>query len=181
MAEPLPNKRRTLSKAIPETSVMPILVGVVVVAALYFGREVLVPIALAVLLSFVLSPLVRLLQRCHFPRSVAVIAVALIAFGAIFGLGALMVSQVNELAKELPQYQTTLAKKIESLRGATAGSGTLERASEVLRDLSKEIDKPQANPSPELRKSTEPDKPIPVEVRQPDPGAFKLLRRLSRR
>jgi predicted PurR-regulated permease PerM len=104
VAELLSNKRRTLSTAIPEASVMPILVGVVVVAALYFGREVLVPIALAVLLSFVLSPLVRLLQRCHLPRGLAVIAVALVAFAAIFGLGTLMVSQVNELANDLPQY-----------------------------------------------------------------------------
>jgi predicted PurR-regulated permease PerM len=60
--------------------VTPVLVAVVVVAALYFGREVLVPIALAVLLSFVPSPVVRLLQRCHFPRGIAVIAMALIAF-----------------------------------------------------------------------------------------------------
>ena len=68
-----PNKFAALSKPIPDASVTTILVGVVVVAALYFGREVLVPIALAVLLSFILSPCVRLLQRAHFPRVVAVI------------------------------------------------------------------------------------------------------------
>src|SRR5271156_6309734 len=115
MADPLSNKRRTLSKAMPEASVMPILVGVVVIAGLYFGREVLVPIALAVLLSFVLSPLVRLLQRIYFPRGAAVIAVGLVAFAAIFGVGTLMVSQVNELATELPRYQDTLGAKIDSL------------------------------------------------------------------
>ena len=155
---------------------MSILVGIAVVAALYFGREVLVPLALAVLLSFVLSPLVRLLQRCYFPRSLAVIAVALVAFAAIFGLGALMVSQINELAKDLPHYQTTLAKKIESLRSAAAGSSTLERASEALHDLSTEIDKPKGNPSPSMRNGIEPNnKPIPVEVRQPDLGALQML------
>ena len=62
-----PNKFVALSKPIPDASVTTILVGVVVVAALYFGREVLVPIALAVLLSFILSPCVRLLQRVSFP------------------------------------------------------------------------------------------------------------------
>ena len=155
---------------------MSILVGIAVVAALYFGREVLVPLALAVLLSFVLSPLVRLLQRCYFPRSLAVIAVALVAFAAIFGLGALMVSQINELAKDLPHYQTTLAKKIESLRSAAAGSSTMERASEALHDLSTEIDKPKGNPSPSMRNGMEPNnKPIPVEVRQPDLGALQML------
>ena len=155
---------------------MSILVGIAVVAALYFGREVLVPLALAVLLSFVLSPLERLLQRCYFPRSLAVIAVALVAFAAIFGLGALMVSQINELAKDLPHYQTTLAKKIESLRSAAAGSSTMERASEALHDLSTEIDKPKGNPSPSMRNGMEPNnKPIPVEVRQPDLGALQML------
>ena len=176
MVELLSNKHWTLSKAVPEASAMSILVGIAVVAALYFGREVLVPLALAVLLSFVLSPLVRLLQRCYFPRSLAVIAVALVAFAAIFGLGALMVSQINELAKDLPHYQTTLAKKIESLRSAAAGSSTMERASEALHDLSTEIDKPKGNPSPSMRNGIEPNnKPIPVEVRQPDLGALQML------
>src|SRR5271156_1440646 len=161
MADPLSNKRRTLSKVIPEASVMPILVGVVVVAALYFGREVLVPIALAILLSFVLSPLVRLLQRSYLPRSVAVIAVGLVAFAAIFGLGALMVLQVNELATDLPRYQATLGAKIDSLRGATAGTGTLERASEVLHDLKKEIDRPKGESVTALRENAQPEKPIP--------------------
>src|SRR5277367_2212955 len=175
MAVPPSNKRRALSKVIPEASVMPILVGIVVVAALYFGREVLVPIALAVLLSFILSPFVRLLQRWYLPRVVAVAVVGLVAFSGIFGLGTLMVSQVNGLAKDLPRYQTTLGAKIDSLRGAAAGTGTLERASEVLRDLSQEINKPKDNSGVLLRDGAAPDKPIPVEVRQPDPGALQTL------
>ena len=68
-----PNKFVILSKPVPDASVTTILVGVIVVAALYFGREVLVPIALAILLSFILSPCVRLLQRVKFPRIVSVI------------------------------------------------------------------------------------------------------------
>jgi predicted PurR-regulated permease PerM len=67
------------------------------VAALYFGREVLVPIALALLLSFVLAPLVRRLQSWRFPRIIAVSIVAIFAFAIIFGLGAFMVSQVFNL------------------------------------------------------------------------------------
>ena len=52
----------------------------ILIGALYLGREVFVPIALAVLLSFVLAPLVRLLQRCHVPRGLSVVSVVLIAF-----------------------------------------------------------------------------------------------------
>ena len=58
-------------------------------------------------------------------------------------LGALMVSQVTQLAEQLPSYQTTLREKIQSLRGAAASTGTLERASEVLKDLGKELDRPR--------------------------------------
>ncbi len=156
------------------TSVM---LGVIVIAALYFGREVLVPIALAVLLSFVLSPLVRLLQGRYFPRAAAVIVVGCVAFAAIFGLGALMVSQVNDLANDLPRYQSTLQAKIQALRGATAGTGTLERASQVLKDLSQEINKPRDAAGAPLP-GVAPDKPIPVEVEQPNPGALQTLARL---
>jgi predicted PurR-regulated permease PerM len=118
------SSRLTANKPAKKGSMTPIWAGVVVVAALYFGREVLVPIVLAILLSFVLSPLVRVLQRSYLPHSVAVIVVGLVAFAAIFGLGALMISQVDELAAELPRYQATLGAKINSLRGATAGTST---------------------------------------------------------
>jgi predicted PurR-regulated permease PerM len=70
-----------------------ILVAVVVTCALYFGREILIPLALAVLLSFVLAPLVRLLQRVRVPRALSVIGVVLMAFLLIGGLGTIMASQ----------------------------------------------------------------------------------------
>src|ERR1700723_1267849 len=104
MPEVILRKLQRPTNPIPESTLNTVLIAVVVVTALYFGREVLVPIALAVLLTFVLAPLVRLLQRWYFPRIVAVVLVALIAFTAIFGLGALMVSQVNQLAGNLPGY-----------------------------------------------------------------------------
>ena len=153
-----------------------VLLAVVVVAALYLAREVLVPISLALLLSLVLAPLVRLLRRIRIPRPLAVIVAVLVAFSVIFGLGALMVSQVNQLAGDLPGYQTTLRNKIQSLRGAAAGTGTLERASEVLQDLGRELDKP--NRSTSFPAPVTPDaanRPIPVEVKQPDPGALQTL------
>ena len=150
-----------------------VIVAVVVIAALYFGREVLVPIALALILSFILAPLVRFLQRFYLPRIAAVLVVVLLAFSTIFGLGALMVSQVTQLAGELPVYQSTLREKIQSLRGAAGGTGTLERASQVLQDLSKEIDRPSSGATvPSLGQR---DRPIQVEVWQPDPGALQVL------
>ncbi len=151
-------------------------IAVVAVTALYFGREVLVPITLALLLSFVLAPPVRFLQGWYVPRIIAVTFVVVVAFAAILSFGALMVGQVNQLAGELPAYQSTLREKIQSLRGAAGATATLDRASEVLQDLGKEIDQPNARPpSGSLKPGTPAAKPIPVEVRQPDPGALRTL------
>jgi predicted PurR-regulated permease PerM len=152
-----------------------IVVGVVVVAALYFGREVLVPIALAVLLSFVLAPLVRLLQYGFVPRVLSVITVTIIALAVALGLAAIMVAQVNQLAGELPRYESTLRDKVQSFKGILAGTGTLERASEMLRGLRKEIEKSEASVSKPTSADPTPVRPIPVEVRQPDPGALQTL------
>jgi predicted PurR-regulated permease PerM len=158
------------SGTISTSTLTNIVVGAILVCALYFGRQILVPVALAILLSFVLSPPVRLLQGKYFPRGAAVGVVAMLAFAVIFGLGTILAAQVHDLANELPQYQATLEKKIETLRGATTGTGTLERASRVLQDLKEEIDAPR-----EISPTTSPGNPIPVEIRQPNPGALQTL------
>src|SRR3954468_15097757 len=142
---------------------------------LYVAREVLIPIALAVLLSFVLSPVVRLFQRWYVPRSVSVIAVVVIAFGLIFALGSLLVAQVNQLATDLPSYRSTLSDKIKNVRGVAGGSGTLERASDVLKDLSKEIETPKPSAAPADSRLPSTSKPIPVEVRQPEASALQTF------
>src|SRR4030095_11704038 len=118
-------------------SLATVLVAAAIVAALYFGREVLLPMALAVLLSFVLAPAVRLLQRLYLPRLAAVTIVVLLALGVISGLATLMFAQVSQLAGDLPRYQANLGEKIKTLRGA-ATAGTLEQASQVLQNLQKE-------------------------------------------
>ena len=88
-----------------------------------------------------------------------------------------MVSQASRLAGDLPGYQQTLKSKIDSIRGLTGGSGTLERASKVLKELDTELQNTQAAGQPTssglVRQPT--DKPIPVEVKQPDPGALTTL------
>ncbi|MEA2909649.1 MAG: hypothetical protein QOJ15_1730 [Bradyrhizobium sp.] len=155
------------------------------IAALYFGREIFVPIALAILLSFVLAPLVGLLQRGRIPRGFAVVSVVVLAFMIIFGLGTLIANQLTQLAGDLPVYQSTMREKIKSVRGATASSGTLERAADMLQELSRELDKPKEDKS--FRGSFDrlgsvntagSMTPVPVEVRQPDPGALENLRTL---
>ena len=136
------------------------------------------PIALAVLMSFLLAPPVRLLQGWRVPRVLAVIVVVVFAFAAIFSLGGLMVAEVNELASDLPRYQSTLRAKIQSLRGATAVTGTLERASEVLQELNSELNRPKrgaparATPTPRSEPSSD---AIQVEIAQPSSSALQTL------
>jgi predicted PurR-regulated permease PerM len=176
MAELLPLERwRPRMSPAPASALTTVLLGVIVVLALYFGREVLVPIALAVLMSFVLAPLVRLLQGLYVPRSLAVTVSVLVAFVAVISLGALMISQVNQLASDLPRYQSTLREKIQSLRGAAAGTGTLERASEVLQNLGRELDRPNISSPPLVNDRAVSDRPLTVEVKQPDPSALQTL------
>ena len=153
-------------------------VAALIIAGLYFGREIFVPVALAVLLSFVLSPFVSRLQSWRFPRVAAVLAVVTLGFAIIFSLGGLMVSQASRLAGALPGYEQTLRDKIESLRGLTGGgTGTLERASKVLKELKTELQNSEAGSPPSATVLQQPtdSKPIPVEVRQPDPGALTTL------
>jgi predicted PurR-regulated permease PerM len=98
----------SVSSPVPGASLTTLLYAVVIVACVYIGREVLVPMTLAILMSFVLAPPVDFLQRWYVPRIVAVIGVVLLAFAGLFSLGGLMISQVNQLASDLPRYQSTL-------------------------------------------------------------------------
>ena len=160
------------------------ILAVVIISMLYFGRDILVAVALAILLSFVLAPLVNLLQRIRVPRGLSVVSVVILAFALIFAMGSLLAAQLSQLAGDLPNYQSTISQKIQSFRDAKAGSTTLERASDMLKDLSKELDKPKdasvpRPSSPTLStNSPAPLTPVPVEVRQPDPGALESLRAL---
>ena len=120
------------------------ILAAIIITTIYFGRDILVPLAMAILLSFVLAPLVRLLERIRVPRVVAVVGAVVLAFSLIFAMGSLLASQLTQLAVNLPQYQSTISEKIQSFHDSTAGRGTLERASGMLKDLGKELDKPQA-------------------------------------
>lgn len=89
--------------------------GAVVVAALYFGRELVVPLVLASLLAFVLAPACAALQRLKLPRAAAVTIVVLLAFAAIGGLGTLVGRQAAVLAGNIDSYQATVLDKWHAL------------------------------------------------------------------
>src|SRR5215211_1529007 len=91
-------------------------VGAIVVATLYIAQDVLIPITLAVMLSFVLSPVVDLLRRIGLWRSAAVALSVLVALGAIGLIGTLLGSQAASLAADAPQYVEAVQGKVERIQ-----------------------------------------------------------------
>jgi len=123
------------------SGLMTLISAVVIVAALSIAREVLIPIALAVLLSFVLAPLVNLLRRAWLGRVPAVILAVLVALGVILGAAGEIGAQVAELAGDIPRYTSTIQKKILAVQEVTIG-----RMSALVQRASKQID--HSNPAP---------------------------------
>jgi predicted PurR-regulated permease PerM len=126
MSDPLqPAPRPTPVKAAETpalSSLLGVVVAVVVVMSLYFGRSVLLPITLASLLSFVLAPLVRLLRRLWLGRVGSVLVAALAAIGLVVVLGGIIGSQVMSLSADVPLYRATILQKVGTVeRFATHG------------------------------------------------------------
>src|SRR4029077_5653642 len=181
-----PHRVQIHASHIPPASLGTLAVGVVTVAALYFGREVFVPMALAILLGFALAPLVLLLRRWHLGRVPSVIAVVVLAFLMIVGIGVFVGNQLAHLAGELPGYQTNIAQKIRSLRDTTTKGGVVDRTSAMLSNLNNEITKPEekergsvGNQVAALPRNNPPQAPVPVEIRQPNPSPFLLLQQFA--
>lgn len=149
--------------------------GAIIVAALYFAREILIPVVLAVLLTFVLTPAVTLLQRWRVPRTIAIIVAILIAVTIILSLGTMVANQVNQLAAQLPRYQTTLREKVQTLRDQFGTPGVFRNAADLFDDLNKELDRRPATSIPVAPDEVNKEKPLPVEIHQPPPSASERL------
>ncbi len=135
-----------------------------VCAILYYGQPILIPIVLAILLSLLLAPCVKLLQMIHIPKPAAIISVVCIAFAILFAMTAVLATNLTRLAGDLPQYESNLREKARSLKFATSGGGTIEKAANVLKDLQVELQQPQQS----LTMNS--NKPIPVEIRETNFG-----------
>src|SRR6185437_11012179 len=97
---------------------------VVVVAVLRLAQDLFIPLALAVLLTFLLSPIVARLQHWYLNRLLAVILSLGLALALIVGVGAVIFGQFTDLAHQLPQYELHLREHIAHLRGFLRGGIT---------------------------------------------------------
>ena len=109
----------------------------VTVAALYFARDVLIPLALAVLVSFLLAPVAERLERAGLPRVPAVLVVFVGLLAVVAVLGWVVYVQVADLAERLPQYQDEIIAKVRSVVGSEPGA--LDKARETVEKVSEAV------------------------------------------
>ncbi|WP_263497843.1 AI-2E family transporter [Mesorhizobium sp. BH1-1-5] len=150
------------SRGHPRTALPTVASVVTTVAALYFGREVFLPIAVALLLTFAIAPVVSWLKRLGIPRIAAVIASVAGAFAALSLFSFVVATQVSDLAQNIPVYQINILTKVRALKENGLGGGIISRLSGVIERVGQEIDRQE----PQLPSAAEAPKrePIPVEV-----------------
>ena len=152
---------------------MSAVIAAVVVTGLYFGRPILVPLALAILIAFALSPLLRLLRKLHLGRVPSVLLSVLFAIVVMIGIGTFIGSQAAKIAAQLPQYQTNLLQKVQSIRGAAANSGIVRSTTAVLNNIGNEVaGAGQGTAAGPLRAR---DRPVPVQVVKPRTTPIEVI------
>ncbi|AOW12693.1 hypothetical protein LPB72_16885 [Hydrogenophaga crassostreae] len=110
------------------------------ILGLYVGQSLLIPLALAALLAFVLDPLVSWLRRWSIPRSVAVGVVITVTLALISGAAFMTAQQVGELGRELPTHRKNIQKKLRDLRPALVPSGATKEVSRLMGMVEGELD-----------------------------------------
>ncbi len=155
-----------------------IIIGVAVIAGLYFGRDVLVPMSIAVLLSFVLAPVADALSHLRIGKVAPVLIAVALAFGILGILGAIIGRQAAQLSENLPAYQVVISKKLDAVRSSAFGASMVEKAASALHGLENNIGKGSGPPlsQPAQGPATQPaDHPLQVEVHEPPPGPVQIL------
>ncbi len=132
-----------------------VLVAVVAVAVLYLAQAVLVPIALAVFLTFLLAPLVTRLQNRGLGRTTAVVIVVTLAAAALVGTAWMVTSQVVALVENLPTYTDNIKEKVKSLQQMGQGK-TFDRLERMLNEILQEFETDTAVEAPALTEDGRP-------------------------
>jgi predicted PurR-regulated permease PerM len=121
-----------------------VFISAVCIAGLYFASEFLQPLAMGVLLTFILAPLVTRLERMYLPRVLAIIVSLSLVLATIGGVGYLVGLQFLSLADHLPEYEKNINNKIDRLRLPSEGQSPITKAKTVIEDVQKRI-----GPSPD--------------------------------
>lgn len=162
---------RPLESAAPESAPADIVriaatlvIAAVVIAGLFYGRAILIPLAFAFLISFALSPMIGWLGWLGLPRVISVIAVMAVVLVGVGGLGLLLGTQLRSLAEQLPAYRTTIHDKLTDVRQKLRAPGMIDGAIEAITAVRREVVEDTA-PSQQ-------DQPQRVTVVQPPTSPF---------
>jgi len=146
-----------------------LLIATILIAALYLGRSLLIPLALAALFGFLLDPLVRRLHRWGVPRAASVFFVVALALGVVAGIGVYVTTQLTALSADLPTYRSTIRDKLHALRVAASKPSAWDGALKTLQTVQKEIDT-----TPTAGANTAPA-PAKVEIVGPESRPAKIV------
>jgi predicted PurR-regulated permease PerM len=140
----LPERNHLRRGSAQDTGTLPALISiatfVLIIASLYWAQAVLIPVALAMLLTFLLSPVAEALERMTLGRLPSILLVVVLAFSLLGGIGWIVTLQFGSLANELPKYTGNIRQKIADVRGAGKG-GALEKVQKTVEEVKSEIQK----------------------------------------
>jgi predicted PurR-regulated permease PerM len=147
---------------------------VIVIVGLYFGRRVLIPLALSIVLSFLATPLVTLLERLRLGRVFSVIVVLALFFALLGTVAWGVTNQLVQVIALLPDYRENIHQKIEAV--SAPGDGGLSRAAAAVSDLTKEINSASQSAQNQKLSKRDPKEPISVQLATPPRSANEYLR-----
>jgi predicted PurR-regulated permease PerM len=162
------------------SSLLALVAAVVAITGLYFARVMLVPLALAVLFTFLLTPMVSALERIKLPRFMAVFLVVSVAFAGFGTIGWIVANQVIDVTNQLPAYRNNIKSKIDAVRNPK--NRRLDSAADAVKQISKDITDTAPAPGdaasnklPATGKGATAAKPVPVQVFQPASNPLESL------
>jgi predicted PurR-regulated permease PerM len=158
----MPATKQTTSSAL--IAMASVVITSFVVAALYVGQDILIPIALAVLLSFLLTPIVTRLER-WIGRVCAVMLAVAVLFALVGGVGWVLTTQVLDLATRLPDYKENIQLKLRSLKKP---SGRFDKLSATVEELKKDLPGAAAEPEPKPEPTDAPESKTEITVAVPE-------------
>jgi predicted PurR-regulated permease PerM len=139
-----------------------------VTGCFYLAQAFLLPIAVSVLLAFLLTPVVAALQRWGLGRLLSVLVVVLLAFAVLAGIGVALGTRLTTLAHELPRYRANIREKIADVRWLGRG-GAIEKVQETVESAAREAEEDQPSPAPQRAR------PTPVVVERETTGTIWSL------
>jgi predicted PurR-regulated permease PerM len=159
-------------------------IAAVVVALIYFGRTLLVPLALSILMAFALAPVEEFLRRLRFGRVPGVIVTVTLAVALIVGIATFIGTQIAWLAVSMPQYQHNIVTKIQSVEGSATNNSfvlSITRTFQNLNDQIAQTPQPPASQKELQSKTTSQTSgsAVPVVIEQPSPGPLSLLQSVA--